>query len=115
MNDEQHFDSVVNLVYVHSDLLDGEIVFQFGDQRPWFLTLLSHARHHGIGGHAEDRQRGHDTDNRFFVCLNPGDSPRELVFEKPLFVWRKERNSLLFVHPLAYSEAEIKLFTIREL
>ncbi len=107
MNDDQHFDPVLNLLHVHPDLLDGEIVFQFGDKRPGFLSLLAHAGHHWIRGSTEDRQWAHNADHGLFIRLNAGDGPGKFVFKQPFLVGREEWNSLFLVH-LANRETKIK-------
>ena len=65
MDGQQHLDVVVDFIHVHRDAADIEIIFQFIDQHPRFLAALAHLHHHRIGGHAENRQRTHDPDDRF--------------------------------------------------
>ena len=54
MDHHEDFDVFVDLVDIHGDALHSEVVFQLIDDHPGLLPLLTHARHHRVGRHAEN-------------------------------------------------------------
>ncbi len=98
LDDDEHFDVVIDGGGGEGNFFDGEILFQFADEGPGFLGLLAHlTHHHGIHLGAEEREGAHDADGGAGGIHDAGDGAGDVVFEEALAVGAEPGQGDLFI------------------